>query len=173
MDAKPITLSDSAIDRRRFISALALINNGGNQSKAYAASHPAASPDTCRANAPAFFRDMGIKQEILAQLQKKLDLDNIDVKEKIYELVNDPKTQAATKLKCWELIAKLKGELTERRELVQKNVQPQVDPEKLKEFQETAGQWLYLKDIKKLKEQLAAKDKQIESLRNLIEPIKA
>ena len=116
---------------------------------------------------------MGIKQEILAQLQKKLDLDNIDVKEKIYELVNDPKTQAATKLKCWELIAKLKGELTERRELVQKNVQPQVDPEKLKEFQETAGQWLYLKDIKKLKEQLAAKDKQIESLRNLIEPIKA
>jgi len=127
----PITLGDSAIDRRKFISVLALVNNGGVQSKAYSASHPAASPETCRANSPAYFRDLGVKEEYLAQLEKKLDLEDLDIQEKVHELVLDSRTPASVKLKCWELIAKLKGDLVERREHLNKN-QPN-EPEFSKE----------------------------------------
>jgi len=121
MQAKPLVLSDTPKELRQFTAVVELINCNFNQSKAYQRVFPSASNSTARANSGKFFRDAGVKSEILAQMQRKFDAENVNICEKLIQIIDDSKTRASEKIAGLKVYAQLKGELVVKSENLNKN----------------------------------------------------
>jgi len=179
MQAEPILAHKSPSQLRKHFVLLEYLQNGFNKTKAYMTVYSGSSYDTARANSCVLFKELGLKEELQLQLEKKGLTKQEDLLLKLNKIIDGEKTRDSDKIGAIKLAAQLQGMLTEKREITERRSQPEINPEELKELQDKADRIMYpdatklKKEVEELREDNAKLEREKEALEKLLTPIES
>lgn len=156
---------------KAFINELSKTNL--NQTAAYLRTFPNSSHDAAKTSASRLMKKIEIQTEVTASL-KKSGIPNLeDLISRLDKIIDNPDTKDMAVIQAITVKAKLSGIWTEKQVISKRETVSQISGEELEAIQTKADRIIFSKEINDLTKQVEEKDKQIASLRKLIEPIES